>query len=58
MQRELKDRSSRLLEEKEAAESKYASKRNELKEVTTRLGEKNAVSEKEIAVLQNKLQAL
>lgn len=51
MQRELKDRSSRLLEEKEAAESKYASKRNELKEVTTRLGEKNAVAEKELAVL-------
>lgn len=55
MQRELKDRSSRLQEEKEAADAKYASKRNELKEVTARLTEKTSASEKEIAVLTQKL---
>ena len=34
MQRELKDRSQRLLEEKEAAEAKYQAKRKELKAIT------------------------
>ena len=58
MQRELKDRSSRLQEEKEAAEAKYQAKRTELKEVSSRLQEKTTGAEKDIAVLEQKLQTL
>ena len=51
MQRELKDRSQRLLEEKEAAEAKYQAKRKELKEVEKRLIGLTSTSETERAVL-------
>ena len=58
MQRELMDRSSRLQEEKDAADAKYQAKRSELKEVTLRLTEKTTTSEKEIAVLTQKFASL
>ena len=51
MQRELKDRSQRLLEEKEAAEAKYQAKRKELKEVEKRLIGLTSTGETERAVL-------
>ena len=54
MQRELKDRSQRLLEEKEAAEAKYQAKRKELKEVEKRLIGLTSTGETERAVLQQK----
>ena len=54
MQRELKDRSQRLLEEKEAAEAKYQAKRKELKEVEKRLIGLTSTGETEKAVLQQK----
>lgn len=58
MQRELKDRSQRLLEEKEAAEAKYQAKRKELKEVEKRLIQLTSSGETEQAVLQQKFQNL
>jgi len=54
MQRELKDRSHRLLEEKEAAEAKYQAKRKELKDVEKRLIGLTSTGETEKAVLQQK----
>ena len=51
MQRELKDRSQRLLEEKEAAEAKYQAKRKELKDVEKRLIGLTSKGETENAVL-------
>lgn len=54
MQREIKDRSQRLLEEKEAAEAKYQAKRKELKDVEKRLINKTSESETERAVLNQK----
>jgi len=51
MQRELKDRSQRLLEEKEAAEAKYQAKRKELKDVEKRLIGLTSTGETEKAVL-------
>ena len=54
MQRELKDRSQRLLEDKEAAEAKYQAKRKELKEVEKRLISLTSSSETEKAVLNQK----
>jgi len=54
MQRELKDRSQRLLEEKEAAEAKYQAKRKELKDVEKRLIGLTSTGETEKAVLHQK----
>ena len=51
MARELKDRSQRLVEEKEAAEAKYQAKRKELKEVEKRLIGLTSTGETEKAVL-------
>ena len=51
MARELKDRSQRLLEEKEAAEAKYQAKRKELKELEKRLINVTSEAEKDRAVL-------
>lgn len=51
MARELKDRSQRLLEEKEAAEAKYQAKRKELKEMEKRLINITSEAEKDRAVL-------
>ena len=50
----MKDRSQRLLEEKEAAEAKYQAKRKELKEVEKRLINKTSEAETERAVLNQK----
>ena len=58
MQRELKDRSQRLLEEKEAAEAKYQAKRKELKEVEKRLIGLTSTGETERAVLNQKFSNL
>ena len=58
MQRELKDRSHRLLEEKEAAEAKYQAKRKELKDVEKRLIGLTSTGETEKAVLQQKFSNL
>jgi len=58
MQRELKDRSQRLLEEKEAAEAKYQAKRKELKDVEKRLIGLTSTGETEKAVLQQKFSNL
>ena len=54
MARELKDRSQRLLEEKEAAEAKYQAKRKELKELEKRLINVTSEAEKDRAVLNQK----
>merc|ERR1719246_112446 len=54
MQRELKDRSQRLLEEKEAAESKYQAKRKEMKDIEKRLNGLTSTGDTERAVLQQK----
>jgi len=54
MARELKDRSQRLVEEKEAAEAKYQAKRKELKDVEKRLIGLTSTGETERAVLQLK----
>ena len=54
MQREVKDRSARLQEEKEAAEAKYQAKRAELKDVQKRLITKTTQAETERAVLIQK----
>ena len=54
MQREIKDRSQRLLEEKEAAEAKYQAKRKELKEMEKRLINITSEAEKDRAVLNQK----
>ena len=58
MQREVKDRSARLLEEKEAAEAKYQAKRAELKDVKDRLLSKSNQADTERAVLIDKHKAL
>ena len=58
MQREVKDRSARLLEEKEAAEAKYQAKRAELKDVKDRLLAKSNQADTERAVLIDKHKAL
>ena len=50
----MKDRSQRLLEDKEAAEAKYQAKRKELKEVEKRLISLMSNSETEKAVLNQK----
>lgn len=50
----MKDRSQRLVEEKEAAEAKYQAKRKELKEVEKRLIGLTSTGETEKAVLQQK----
>ena len=58
MQREIKDRSQRLLEEKEAAEAKYQAKRKELREIEKRLINKTSEAETEKAVLNQKFNTL
>ena len=58
MQREIKDRSQRLLEEKEAAEAKYQAKRKELREIEKRLINKTGEAETEKAVLNQKFNTL
>jgi len=51
MQRELKDRSQRLLEEKEGAEAKYQAKRKEMKDIEKRLIGMTSTGETQMAVL-------
>lgn len=58
MQREIKDRSQRLVEEKEAAEAKYQAKRKELREIEKRLINKTSEAETEKAVLNQKFNTL
>ena len=58
MQREIKDRSQRLLEEKETAEAKYQAKRKELKELEKRLINITSETEKDRAVLNQKFSNL
>ena len=58
MQRELREKTNRLAEEKEAAEAKYQSKRQEYKDLEKRLIKETANNERERAVLLLKYQNL
>jgi len=58
MQRELREKTNRLSEEKESAEAKYQSKRQEYKDLEKRLIKDTANNERERAVLLLKYQNL
>lgn len=58
IQRELREKTTRLLEEKEQSEAKYQAKRQAYKELENRLIKESACNEREKAVLMLKFQNL